>query len=105
MQNDIIFNPSIDAIGDITTSNHKVHIGIKQRNTRSSITSVEKLPASFDLAIILSKMRKIFHCSGSIQTGTDGKYIQLSGDQRMFVKKFLVDHFLVDDENIIVHGY
>lgn len=105
MQNGIIFNPSIDDINIVGSINQKVHIGVKQRTTRSSITSVEKLPASFDLTTVLKKMRKSFHCSGSIQTGTDGKFIQLSGDQRIAVKKFLIDNSLVDEENIVIHGY
>lgn len=106
MQNDLLFNPAIDAISAISTVNEKVQIRIKQRNTRCSITSVEKLPTSFDLVILLKKMRKAFHCSGSIQTSAEGnKFIQLTGDQRLFVKKFLLDNSLVEEENIIMHGF
>ena len=105
MHNEITFTPIINSIRDISASNHKVHIGIKQRTTRSSITLVENLPNSFDLTILLKKMRKNFHCSGSIQSGQDGKIIQLSGDQRVFVKKFLINNSLIDEENVITHGY
>lgn len=99
------FNPVSDMINDLTISKHKIHIGIKQRTTRSYITSVENLPDDFPLIYILKKMRKAFHCNGSIQEGTGGKFIQLTGDQRMAVKKFLIANELANEENIIVHGY
>lgn len=86
-------------------SNSKVHIRVKQRTTRSSITSVENLPSSYDLSIVLKKMKKKLHCIGSIQSGNDGKFIQLSGDQRMGVKKLLIDNSLVAEENIVIHGF
>ena len=116
MQNEILF-PNIDDIDTLSQNgqvkfpsiagnfSNKIHIGIKQRNARSSITSIENFPSTCDLVSILKKMKKTFHCSGSIQGQSSGKYIQLSGDQRLFVKKFLIDFSLADEDNIIIHGY
>ena len=36
---------------------------------------------------LLKRMRQDLHCSGAIKTTGEGKYIQLSGDQRAVAKK------------------
>jgi len=105
-ENDIIFDPTADIMNSISTQNNKIHIRIKQRNGRKSNTTVEKLPEKIDLAVLLKKMKKKFHCNGAVkQSPTEEKYIQLFGDQRLAIKKFLLEHSVVDETNVVVHGY
>lgn len=82
----------------------QIHIRIKQRKQRSFITTVDNLPENISLEKILKKMKQTFHCIGSIQTSTEGKYLQFSGDQRLGIKKFLIESELAREENIHIHG-
>ena len=84
----------------------KIHIRITQRSGRHSFTTVEDLPQNLRFKEVLSAMKKNFHCNGGIQNPDNKKIIQLFGDQRMNIKKFLLSEEIVTDENdIIVHGF
>jgi translation initiation factor 1 len=105
MQNEIIIDPTIDLINSVSTYNNKIHIKIKQRNGRHCNTLIEQLPTGTDLVLLLKKMKRMFHCNGSVQKTDNGSYIQLFGDQRVVSKKFLIDNLITDETNIIIHGY
>lgn len=96
----------IDAISSINNANTKIHIRIRQRNNKKCVTTIEELSKSFDLSLILKKMRQIFSCGGSVEKTEGGHYIQLFGDHRVSAKKFLLENSIVDEEEqIIIHGY
>ncbi|KAH3756382.1 translation initiation factor SU [Pelomyxa schiedti] len=84
----------------------KLHIWVRQRNTRKSLTTLTGLPVEFDHAKILKEFRKRFSCSGSlIESGHSGIMIQLQGDHRQSVLDFLTSEGIAEPENIVVHGY
>ncbi len=80
-----------------------VHIRIQQRNGRKSITIVEELASDLDLKRILRAFKRNFKCNGSIVN--DGTVIQLTGDQRQNVLKFLIDQELCLRERVAIHGF
>lgn len=100
---EILFNNEL--IFDDYSNENKVHIRIKQRNGRKSITVIENLPIDLNLKLISQSLRKKLNCISSIITIDNNKIIQLSGDQRALVKKFLVDNNIVSDELVTIHGY
>ncbi len=104
MQDEII-DPVADLINSVSDHNNKIHIRIKQRNAKKYITFIEQLPTDINLSLLLKEMKKTLHCNGSIQKTENGEYIQLFGDQRETVKKFLLDNKISDNINIIIHGY
>jgi translation initiation factor 1 len=103
MRNDTIFDP-ISNINEID-NNHKIHIWIRQRNSKKNVTSIEQLPQEIDHQTVLKKMRHSFHCNGFITGSKTGKCIQLSGDQRENIKKFLLDNSIACEDGIMIHGY
>lgn len=90
---------------EINAENIKIHIRIRQRTGKKMITSIENLPPHIDGMSILKEMRKKFACTGNLGEKTGIKFIQLSGDQRETVKKFLVSKKIVTESNIVVHGF
>ncbi|AYV85284.1 MAG: mimivirus translation factor SUI1-like 2 [Satyrvirus sp.] len=112
MSNNSIFSPvnfdpseEIKGLIHAASINNKIHIRIKQRNGRKCDTSIEQLPASTDLSNLLKEMKQKFHCAGFIKDCDSEKFIQLFGDQRLMVKKFLVEHSIATEQDIIIHGY
>jgi len=86
-----------------------IHIRIQQRNGRKTLTTVEGIPAKFDLRKILKTIKKKFACNGTIVNDEKaGDVIQLQGDQRNAVKDFLIDKeegLMLDSKTIKVHGF
>ncbi|ARF10208.1 hypothetical protein Hokovirus_1_87 [Hokovirus HKV1] len=91
-------------------NNEKIHIRLKQRNTKKTWTIIDNITIisneDNDLKKILKHLKKTNQCNGSIsiEKETNKKILILQGDKRQQVKEhFLNDHKL--DENIIViHG-
>ena len=84
----------------------KVHIRIQQRNGRKSITTIQGLETDLDLNKILRSLKKNFKCNGSVTWHKEyGDVIQLQGDQRDSCKDFLVDHEIVKEEQVQIHGF
>ena len=82
-----------------------VHIRIQQRNSRQKITTVEGLPDKYDLKRILKVCKREFACNGSIVNDrTYGEVLQLQGDQRDNMSKFLSVVQLVPDSHVKIHG-
>ena len=105
MNNDFVVDSVEDLINSIGTTNSKIHIRIKQRNNKKSTTSIEQLPKTVNLQTALKEMRQKFGCLGSIQESESCKFIQLSGDQRVTAKKYLISNLNISEEDIITHGY
>lgn len=87
-------------------NNSKIHLRSQQRNGRKCITIIQGLDEELDEKKILKYLKKTFQCNGCISVDDEyGKIIQLSGDQKENVKKFLIDQEIYNEENIVVHGY
>ena len=70
-----------------------IHIRVQQRNGRKCITTIQGLDAQLDLKKILKAIKKAECCNGTVVTDDDmGEVLQLQGDQRDAVGKFLTDN-------------
>ena len=96
-----IYNP-VNMIDTIPLDKQKIHIRIQQRNGRKSITTIEGLSNDLKLATVLQQMKRLFHCNGAI---AEKNTIMLFGDQRLPVKKFLIDNNIAKESEIVMHGY
>ena len=84
---------------------HYVHLRIQQRNKRQNITTVEGIPDKYDLKRILKVCKKEFACNGcTVNDPTYGEIIQLQGDQRDNMFKFICAVGLVPETHIKIHG-
>ena len=82
-----------------------VHLRIQQRNKRQNITTVEGIPDKYDLKRILKVCKREFACNGNIVNDpTYGEIIQLQGDQRDNMFKFISVVGLVSETHIKIHG-
>eukprot|EP00768_Dysnectes_brevis_P000277 gnl/Dysnectes_brevis/105_a126_11979.p1 GENE.gnl/Dysnectes_brevis/105_a126_11979~~gnl/Dysnectes_brevis/105_a126_11979.p1 ORF type:complete len:137 (-),score=14.79 gnl/Dysnectes_brevis/105_a126_11979:65-445(-) len=83
-----------------------VHIRIRPYKGRKNITSVEGLNPAYNFNKILKAFRKDFCCSGAVKVDGSGiKTIQLQGDQRQQIAKWLIKNKLVKKKSQIkVHG-
>jgi translation initiation factor 1 len=106
MENNFIFDSFTEVSNSTIVNNKKIHIRIRQRNGRQSFTIIENLSDTVDLSSLAQKMRQTLHCNAFVKNDDlIGKYIQLFGDQRVTVKKILINNKIADDSNIVVHGY
>lgn len=81
--------------------NTTVHIRLKQRSAKSSITIIENLSIDDDF---LKTIKKKLGCNGCVKSTSSGKYIQLSGDQRNKVKNYLLENNICDEIDVMIHG-
>lgn len=106
-----------------------VHIRVQQRTGRKSITTVSGL-RELNYKKLLSEIKKRFACNGSIQDDkehgpfnisppnqlttlivstipliTPGTVLQLQGDQRESIQRFLLEENIVTADAIRVHGF
>lgn len=100
------FNP-LDELDTPGISGPQVDIRVVQRKARKYITTCSGLPNELDYDKVLSALKSLHHCSGCIRVDkdTEGKVLQLTGDQREAIKSFLVEQGIVAAESIRVHGY
>lgn len=106
MQNEFIFDPISEITNYASINSDKIHIRIKQRNGRQSYTIIENLPKEIELLSLAKKMRQKISCNAFVKSDNIiGKYIQLFGDQRIAVKKILLESNISSDANIVIHGY
>jgi translation initiation factor 1 len=86
--------------------NDFVHIRLQQRNGRKSLTTVQGLCVDYDLKKITKSFKKEFACNGCVINHSEfGEVIQLQGDQRENVKKFLILSEMAHEDIIKVHGF
>lgn len=91
---------------------NKIHISVKQRNTRKMTTIIENLEShaaikksNKSLADLLTIMKKKFSCGGSCETNeTEKNVIILQGDKRQSIKDYLKSEFKLDDSCFVIHG-
>ncbi len=103
-----------------------IHISIQQRNARKSITKVQGINPAVDLEKVLKALKKVTHtlclkccihfdshklqahsCNGAVvaDAADGGNILQLQGDKRHEVEKFLIENGLAEAENIKIHGF
>lgn len=83
---------------------NQIHIEIKSRNARKSITFVKGLSESIPsdtLDDIAKKWKKSFSCS----VVNDNGIIKISGDRREDAADYLVNKGIVDKSLIRIHGF
>lgn len=100
------FDPFADAAGDDeVVTKGIVHIRLQQRNGRKSLTTIQGLDDKLDLNRLTKAFKKEFCCNGCVVDNKElGKVIQLQGDQRENVKKFLAEEEIASKKMIKVHG-
>lgn len=78
----------------------------QQRTTRKCLTIVQGLPDDLDFKKILRQFKKAWCCNGSIIEQEEwGNVIQLQGDHRREISKFLIEEGLASKDMIKIHGY
>jgi translation initiation factor 1 len=82
----------------------QVHIRVQNRGTRKHITTVQNLSSDLDLPKIKDHLQRQLKINGTIVESEEyGTVIQLTGDKRAEVKKFLSEHNICKAELIKVH--
>lgn len=87
----------------------KIHVRTKQMGKRW-LTTIEGLDDDLDLVRIARALKKTLHCAASVERDmeTDMEVIQLQGNQREFVRDWLVENEVITEkeakERIVVHG-
>ena len=83
-----------------------VHIQFQQRTTRKCISIIQGLPEELDFKKIVRHFKKLWSCNGTvIDNETWGQVIQLQGDHRKAVAKFLIDEGIALKSEIKIHGF
>jgi len=87
-------------------SQNKIHVRIQQRNGRKTITTVQGIDEKYDQKKLAKAMKKEFNCNGTVTTDEEyGECIQLTGDQRENIKKFLIHVTIAKEPSIVIHGF
>jgi translation initiation factor 1 len=99
----------IDFATQMSVVKNKYHIRVQQRNGRKCVTTLDGLEEDLDLKRICRAMRETFSCNGNVKMiDEDTGVIQLQGDQRENVKKWLLDMEIIlknETDRIVVHGF
>ncbi|KAJ3562893.1 hypothetical protein NP233_g9299 [Leucocoprinus birnbaumii] len=94
-----------DNTKDVGSQSNYLHIRIQQRNGRKTLTTLQGLPKQYDPKKLLKAFKKDFACNGTLVDDEKmGEVIQLQGDQRTNIYKFLTDNGM-DGSIIKVHGF
>lgn len=101
-----LLDPFADTGDSEAQATNYIHIRIQQRNGRKTLTTVQGVPAEYDLKKILKVLKKDFACNGNIVKDDEmGEVIQLQGDQRVKVSEFLIKQLSLAKKNIKIHGF
>lgn len=83
-----------------------IDVRFQQRTTRKCTTLVEGLPDDLDLKKIIRQFKRMWCCNGTaIEDPEKGTIIQLQGDKRRDIYKFLIEEGISYKEQIKMHGY
>ncbi|XP_048193723.1 eukaryotic translation initiation factor 1-like [Perognathus longimembris pacificus] len=82
-----------------------IHIRIKQRNGRKTLTTVQGIADEYDKKLVKA-FKKKFACNGAVIEHPEyGEVVQLQGDQRKNICQFLVENGLAKEDQLKVHGF
>jgi translation initiation factor 1 len=107
VENFVSFGNSIaDDLEQTTSTTNYVHVRIQKRTNKKCLTIIEGIPKDIDLKKVLRYFKKAFSCNGTIVSieESDDKIIQLTGDNRKEVEKFLKEECIVPENCVRVHG-
>ena len=83
-----------------------VHLHFQKRNARQCLTAVRGLPDDLDMRKLTRHFKKAWCCNGTTSKHSEwGDIIQLQGDHRRDIFKFLIDEGISTKEEIKIHGY
>lgn len=83
-----------------------IHIRVQKRTGKKTLTTIQGLPEELDFKKIVKAFKKEFCCNGTIVDDDElGKIIQLTGDQRESVSKFLIEEGISTKGSIKIHGF
>ncbi|XP_075897598.1 eukaryotic translation initiation factor 1-like [Nelusetta ayraudi] len=83
-----------------------IHIRIQQRNGRKTLTTVQGIADDYDKKKLVKAFKKEFACNGTVVEHPEyGEVIQLQGDQRTNISKFIVKYQLAREEQLKMHGF
>ena len=107
----ILFPSRDNPFEDIETKKQVsiVHIRIRQRNGRKTVTTVEGIGEEFDLPKITQYIRRMLSCIGTVidtedkATGREYQVMQFSGDHREQIRQFLLEEGICDE--VKIHGF
>jgi translation initiation factor 1 len=104
------FSPQLIDTEPIKKNFEKVHLHVKQRNTKKFITSIEGLEpyleeSKIPLKDLMKSLKKKLSCNGNISKSEEaGNIIQFQGDHRKILVDYLIKNKIVDKNNITIHG-
>eukprot|EP00388_Colpodella_angusta_P019778 GDKJ01049461.1.p3 GENE.GDKJ01049461.1~~GDKJ01049461.1.p3 ORF type:complete len:109 (+),score=23.27 GDKJ01049461.1:469-795(+) len=82
-----------------------VHLRLKARNGKKSLTFVENIDPLFDIKKITGYLKKKLNCNGAIHDDeVHGQVIQFQGDFRRDIAEWLVKEGIVAPNGIRIHG-
>ena len=92
--------------GGAATSTNFVHLHFQKRNARQCLTAVRGLPEDLDMKKLTRHFKKAWCCNGNTNVHSEwGNIIQLQGDHRRDIAKFLINEGIATREEIKIHGY
>eukprot|EP00389_Voromonas_pontica_P004641 GDKH01006899.1.p2 GENE.GDKH01006899.1~~GDKH01006899.1.p2 ORF type:complete len:114 (+),score=20.64 GDKH01006899.1:84-425(+) len=98
-------DPFAKNTGDDAPGANLIHLRLKQRNGRKTLTFVEGISPEFDYKKLLKAFKKLFNTNGAIMEDEDfGQVIQVQGDHRAQILEFLTEEGICDKEQIRMHG-
>ena len=101
----ILNNMDNDPFKTETNNQEIIHVRLQQRNGKKTLTTIQGLSKDLEFKKLLKAFKKEFACNGCIIDHKEfGEVIQLQGDQRENIKKFLINSDLSDEEHIKLHG-
>nr|UXY88147.1 translation factor sui1 [Cryptomonas curvata] len=90
---------------DLKIISNNIHIRLQQRNGRKSLTTIQGLNSNLDFEKINKALKKEFCCNGCVIDDPDlGVIIQLQGDQRNNIIKFLIKEEIALGKMLKIHG-
>lgn len=82
-----------------------IHLRLQQRTGKKKLTIIEGLDPKFDLQALLKHFKKLFNTGGTVITDEAvGEVIQISGDHRSGIAKFLIKEGISTKNQIKIHG-
>lgn len=83
----------------------QIHLRKQDRNGRKCVTIIEGLNGeTLNLKKLSQNLAKNNQCSCTVINCDTKKVIQMTGDKRESVKKFLIDEEIAEELEINVHG-
>ena len=91
-----------DFLAGKNSENSKISLRLTQRGARKTITSIIGIDEK-SIKNLSKSLKKSLHCRGSISEDENyGTVIDLTGDQRAEVVKYLIEHDICRVEDIVI---